>query len=336
VAPQVFGGLAGAIVVEDAIDGLPELAGASERVLVLSDPVLGTSSRVLDVSMRERMLGRQGDAVLVNGLESPTITASAGTLEHWRVVNASPSRYYRLTLERHALTVIGTDGGRLPSPVEVPEVLLAPGERIELLVAPSAAGSYRLQSLRYDRGSLGMGMGSGSAPSSTPALIATLQVTGDATAAAMPAAVASADSLALAAPTGRREVVFAMGMGRGGMGGMGGGGSGGMGRSFTIDGKTFDPKRTDITTGLGRIEEWALRNTSTMDHPFHLHVWPFQIVARSDGDPVSPGWKDTVNLPAGETVTVRLPLTEIGGRTVYHCHILDHEDLGMMGVIRVH
>jgi FtsP/CotA-like multicopper oxidase with cupredoxin domain len=336
VAPQLFGGLAGVIVVEDAIDSLPELAAASERVFVLSDPVIGSSSHVLEVPMRQRMFGREGDVVLVNGVQSPTIAATAGTLEHWRVVNASPSRYYRLTLERHGLTVVGTDGGRLPSPVEVPELLLAPGERTELLVAPSAAGSYRLRSLPYDRGTLGMmGAGGASAASSTRTLV-TLQVAGDAPAAAMPATVASADALGLAAPTRRREVVFAMGMGGGGMGGMGGGGNGRMEGSFTIDGKTFDPKRTDITTGLGRIEEWTLSNASTMDHPFHLHVWPFQVVARSDGEPVLPGWKDTVNLPAGTTVTVHIPFTRIGGRTVYHCHILDHEDLGMMGVIRVH
>ena len=81
-----------------------------------------------------------------------------------------------------------------------------------------------------------------------------------------------------------------------------------MGRSFTINGKTFDPARTNITTKLGRVEEWTLTNTSTMDHPFHLHVWPFQVVARTDGAPITPGWKDTVNVPAGESVTVRVPL----------------------------
>ena len=112
-------------------------------------------------------------------------------------------------------------------------------------------------------------------------------------------------------------------------------GGGGAGRSFTIDGKAFDPARTDIRSKLGRVEDWTLTNTSTMDHPFHLHVWPFQVVARSDGAPITPGWKDTVNVPAGESVTVRTPLTGISGRTVYHCHILDHEDLGMMGVIEV-
>ena len=71
-----------------------------------------------------------------------------------------------------------------------------------------------------------------------------------------------------------------------------------------------------------------------MAHPFHLHVWPFQVVSRSDGA-ADPGWRDTVDVPAGGTVVIRIPFTDIPGRTVYHCHILDHEDLGMMGIIEV-
>ena len=173
-----------------------------------------------------------------------------------------------------------------------------------------------------------MGASSGS---TTRTLVATMTTTGTAPPAALPATLAPTASLALAPATSRRELVLAMGTGGGGMGG----GGGGMGRSFTINGKTFDPARTNITTNLGHVEEWTLTNTSTMDHPFHLHVWPFQVVARSDGAPITPGWKDTVNVPAGASVTVRVPLTDIAGRTVYHCHILDHEDLGMMGVIQV-
>ncbi len=117
--------------------------------------------------------------------------------------------------------------------------------------------------------------------------------------------------------------------------GMGGGGGGGMASRFRINGKSFDAARTDITTRLGRVENWTVTNTSPMDHPFHLHVWPFQVVDRSGDGASLPGWKDTVNVPAGGSVTLRVPLTEIPGRTVYHCHILDHEDLGMMGVIDV-
>jgi len=72
-----------------------------------------------------------------------------------------------------------------------------------------------------------------------------------------------------------------------------------------------------------------------MDHPFHLHVWPFRVIERSDAQVVSPGWKDTVNVPAGESVRLRIPFRNFTGKAVYHCHILDHEDLGMMQLIDV-
>jgi FtsP/CotA-like multicopper oxidase with cupredoxin domain len=329
VARQVFGGLFGAIVVEDAIDAIPELAGATERLLVLSDPVIGSSSDVLDASMMDRMQGREGDRVLVNGLDRPTIPVRAGTLEHWRVLNASPSRYYRIALAGETLQMIGTDGGRLASPLEISDVLLAPGERIEVLATPTRAGSYALRSLPYDRGSIGIGRASGSSARIT---LATVVVTGDAPPATLPSALATQASLVVPPADARRRLRLEMGgMGMGG----GGGGGGGMGSSFTIDGKSFDASRTDITTRLGRVEDWTVTNPSPMDHPFHLHVWPFQVVDQSANAAIPPGWKDTVNVPAGGSVTLRVPLTEIPGRTVYHCHILDHEDLGMMGVIDV-
>ena len=70
-----------------------------------------------------------------------------------------------------------------------------------------------------------------------------------------------------------------------------------------------------------------------MDHPFHLHVWPFQLVdPNADG---APDWRDTVNVPAGGRVRIRVRFEDVAGRTVYHCHVLDHEDNGMMGVIEV-
>jgi FtsP/CotA-like multicopper oxidase with cupredoxin domain len=335
VAPQVFGGLAGVIVVEDALDALPVLATATERVLVLADPVVGSSPSVVGASMMERMQGREGDVIVVNGVEAPALTATAGSLEHWRIANASPSRYYRLALDGLRMTVIATDGGRLVTPYESAELLVTPGERYEVLVAPSAAGTRRLRSLPYDRGSARMGMGRGATrDQSATSTVLTLQTVGDAPAATLPTSLASPASLALPDATHRRELVLAMGMGGAG-GGMGGGMNGGGGRSFTIDGASFDPTTTNIRSTLGRVEDWTVRNTSSMDHPFHLHVWPFQVVGHTGGAALGPGWKDTVNVPAGESVTVRIPFTDLDGRTVYHCHILDHEDLGMMGVIDV-
>ena len=126
---------------------------------------------------------------------------------------------------------------------------------------------------------------------------------------------------------------FARGPG-GGMGGgmMGGGGSQGM-MSFTIDGNTFDAGRVDQSVTVGAIEEWTVRNDSPMDHPFHLHVWPMQLIADNGESVETPTWLDVVNVPARGEVTVRIAFDDFGGRAVYHCHILDHEDRGMMGVV---
>jgi FtsP/CotA-like multicopper oxidase with cupredoxin domain len=339
VAPQVSGGLAGAIIVRDDLDTDPALVGATERVMVLADPKIGKTAAVLDVSPMQKLQGRQGDGVLVNGVARPMLDASAGTLEHWRFVNASASRYYRLVLDGLPMSLIATDGGRLVTPQLIDELLLAPGERAEVLVAPTQAGTYALRTLAYDRGHTGMGMGGGASVVSPAAPVLAVAVSGTAPAAALPAQLAAPATLEPGRATGTRDLVLAMGMGGGGSGGgsgggmgMGGGGSGMM--AFTIDGDSFDPAVTNIRTRLGRVEDWTITNTSSMDHPFHLHVWPFRVLERSSGA-LEPGWKDTVNVPAGGSVTVRVSFDRVTGRTVYHCHILDHEDLGMMGVIRV-
>ena len=340
VAPQLGGGLFGGIIIEDTTDQLPELADATDRLIVLSDPRVGGDRSVLDVSNMDVMLGREGDAALVNGVNAPAIEATAGTLERWRVLNASPSRYYRLVLDGHRPQIIGTDGGRLAAPEERGDLLLAPGERIEFLVTPTEAGSFALRTQGYDRGSPGMDggmmaggmMGGGSTSSTDEQVLATMVVTGSAAAAPIPATLAPDADLDAGAAGSERPIQLAMGMG----GGMGGGGMGGGGMmSFSINGASFDPNRTNIDVRAGGTEDWVITNTSSMDHPFHLHAWPFRVIDRTSGPRDVPGWKDTVNVPANSSVTIRVPFTDITGRTVYHCHILDHEDQGMMGIIEV-
>ena len=128
-----------------------------------------------------------------------------------------------------------------------------------------------------------------------------------------------------------------MGMsgGMGGMGaaGMGGGGTDAMGMSFTVDGKEFDAARIDQSVQQGTVEEWTLVNDSPMDHPIQLHVWPMQITAEAGRAISGVTRQDVVNVPARSEVTVRVAFDNYAGRTVYHCHILDHEDNGMMAVV---
>ena len=328
VAKQVAAGLAGAIVITDQLDELPEIASSTERIWILADPPIGDGPDIFGAGPMERMVGREGTTILVNGIELPDVASEAGTLERWRLLNASSSRYYRLALDGHELHVIASDGGRLSEPVAVDEILLAPGERVEVLVTPSAAGTFVFRTLRYDRGSTGMsgGMMGGSAFDGDEVVLATLTITGEREPGNLPESLLQPDDLTLLTPVASRVLELGMGMG----GGMMSSGTGEM-MSFTIDGKTFDPDRTDISPAAGTVEEWQIVNTSPMDHPLHLHVWPFLLADERAGA----GWKDTVNVPAGQSVRILVPFTGLIGRTVYHCHILDHEDLGMMGVIDV-
>jgi FtsP/CotA-like multicopper oxidase with cupredoxin domain len=112
------------------------------------------------------------------------------------------------------------------------------------------------------------------------------------------------------------------------------------GDAFTINGSSFDPERIDAAVRVGTVEEWEIVNGGGMmmmdfDHPFHIHTNAFQVVSENERSPRFRAWRDVVNVPMGESVRIRIPFRDFSGRTVYHCHILDHEDLGMMAVVEM-
>jgi len=328
VADQIFAGLFGAIIVEDA----QPVDVSRERVMVVSDITLDGSGTVADASPLDRMLGREGELVLVNGQSNPKLSARPGERERWRIVNTCVARYLRLRLDGQQMQLLGMDSGRFPTPGNADEVLLAPGNRADVLVT-AVVGDATLSAAYYNRGSMAAMMGpTGPAPNGGQGtgdlVLATLMVSGAPAASppAVPARPAAAD-LRTAAVAARRQLTLAVGgMGMGmGMGMM----------NFTINGRKFNANRTDTTVAAQTVEEWTLINPSPMDHPFHLHVWPMQIVEERGQTPGPPVWRDVVNIPANGQVRVRINFKDFTGRSVYHCHILDHEDRGMMGVIEV-
>lgn len=175
VADQVFGGLYGAIV----IAGGPEIPSARERLPVISDITLDGAGRVAQPPMGAVMMGREGELVLVNGQLHPHLSARPGARERWRVVNACPSRYLRLALPGQQAQLLGLDLDRLARPLDVDDVLLATGNRADLLVT-ARPGTSALRTLDYDRSSGGMGMMGGRSSPSGP--LATLTVAGTAAA----------------------------------------------------------------------------------------------------------------------------------------------------------
>lgn len=320
VADQIFAGLAGALLVE----GGPDLPVSADRVLMVTDITLDGDNHVVPADAMARMQGREGDLVLVNGQHEPVLNVSAGGMERWRVINGCVSRVLAVRLDRHRITQIALDGRFLAVPVDRDQVVLAPGNRTDVIVRPVAAGRFLLLAAPYDRGSAAMMGGMGTTGGAHgPVTLATMAVAG---------AVGTPPPLPVALPapaapqepvTGRRRLTLAMGMGPG------------MGMGFTIDGRTFDPGRDDQTVALGATEDWTVVNTSPMDHPFHLHAWPFQVIDAGIGTPATGILQDVAIVPPHGQIRLRIPFTGYAGRSVYHCHILDHEDLGMMGTINV-
>ncbi len=315
-ARQVSRGLAGVFIVRGEIDQLPEIQGAPESVLVLQDFDLDAQGEPLEPGIMEKISGREGRLITVSGRVSPRINIQSGGWIRLRIVNASSSRIYRMQIEEHPFYVIGTDGGFLTQPAIQNEILLAPGERIDVMLkGDRPPGDYHLQSLPYNRGSMGMGM-AGMVLQQSAVSLATLQYEGQAEFSwNLPSKLADIDPLPRASVRRQFQLGSAMGM------------------SFSINGRTFSEDRVDTRAVLGAIEDWEFLNPTGMDHPMHIHTNPFQLL-RNDGSAI-PAWKDTVLVPARSGVAVRTMFRDFEGISMYHCHILDHEDLGMMAALEI-
>ena len=301
------------------------LAHIPEVTMVVSGLRLDGNAQISPDNPMDWMLGRQDETLLVNGGRFPVHAARPGATQRWRILNATSARYFRLALEGHTLTLVGTDGGLLAAPVAgLSEILLAPAQRIEVLVTINAAPNrrYRLRALHYASNSMGTSAG---ADQDLLTLATSKRVEMPAV---IPPSLRPIADLGVTAAVQRIELGESMGMGMMG---------GGMSR-FLINGRSFDMNRVDLATVRGRVELWDIVNTTSMDHPFHIHGTQFQLVSREAAGSVTRApwlaWIDTVNVPARQSATIKVCQTTPGKR-MFHCHILEHEDAGMMGVLEV-
>lgn len=336
---QVFRGLAGPIVVRAAAD---PLAAWPERHMFVSDLKLAADGTIPENGMMDWMNGREGQFVLVNGAREPRIEVVRD--ERWRVWNGCNARYLQLAFDDgRAFAHIGTDGGLLAAPREgVTSLLLAPGERAELIVrAGQGASRARLIAAQYDRRK--MAMSHGSLPPTPSVALAQVQFAPRGEASALPAQLRAIAPLAprgsRAASLPQKSVLFSEAMDMHAMHQPGASKSGmPRGMQFMINGETYDPARITLTSRRGEVEQWTIANRTDMDHPFHLHGTQFQVISRETGsvrvDEPYLAWRDTVNVKPGESVRLAT-VQHAAGERMFHCHILEHEDLGMMGTLRV-
>jgi FtsP/CotA-like multicopper oxidase with cupredoxin domain len=262
VAEQYWSGMAGAIVVED---DTAALAGYGNRLLVLKDIDFVGSQPAPHFHHMDYMMGKEGQVVTVNGQVNPVLSIKPGEIQRWRVLNASNARFYKLSLEGHTLHVVGTDGGLLDKPYPVERILLAPGERVDLLVKAGATpGIYKLVSLPYARAHHCQTGGQ-------LVTLMTVACEGSAVKADLPASINPAarklkmDTAALP----RQMISLSMGMGRGFM-----------------NGRTFGPDACSLYSRTGTHESgrWSTRapwTTPSISMSIRPRSWPSTAATRS-------------------------------------------------------
>jgi len=305
---QVFDGLSGLLEVTGLKRDLPpRLRGIPQRYLALRD-VQVADGAIVDSDIDSNAPTTR----LVDGQLRPRLTIAPGQTQLWHIGNVGADIFYRLSLPGHTFEVVAQDGHPVIHARRVSTLLLPPGKRWDVLVRGGRRGTTPLKTLFYHEGDDNypvttlatlVTMGRGVRPSAPPSVISW----------------ASAD-LRRARVARRRVVVFSENP---------------AGTVFFIDGQPYDPSKINFRAKLGTVEQWTIANHTEETHPFHMHTYPMQLIS-VNGVPASfDGYQDEIVLPPHGYVVMRVRFSGFTGETVFHCHILAHEDAGMMANILV-
>jgi FtsP/CotA-like multicopper oxidase with cupredoxin domain len=311
---QVQKGLYGALRVR----ATNEPAADVERLLVLDDIKLDKDGKVTEyLDDHSRMMGREGNTLLVNGISNARVKVEPGGLVRLRIVNVANGRFFNLRIRDTKLRVVGTDGGLVPKPYDVDTLLMSPGERFDVMfVANAEPGSeLTLMTEPYERGH--------ESGTRAPAEVMRFSVGSGAKLAAkpmpdsFPAIERLPDNGAVDLPIRLNEKLIDGEV------------------MFTIN-DTVHPDIPVIKVKNGDVKVLEVSNESDMDHPFHLHGFFFQVLAKNGvavpADALAN--KDTIIVPAKQSMKMVARFDEPGS-WMYHCHILEHAEHGMMGELLV-
>lgn len=306
-ASQVYKGLAGLIYLEDEQSenlNIPKTYGVDDFPIVIQDKKLTKNGELsYSTTHMEKIHGKSGGYLMINGVISPYVEVPNGFIR-LRVVNGSNATNYDIDLGDEEFYQIGSDGGLLNKPISMKKLTLAPGERGEILV-----DSNRLNNKSYlyinGKEALELRKNKQSGLTSIPkTLVAISEITKD------------LDNLKTRTFTLKTTS-----------------------KGNTINNTPYNMEKLNFDVQKGTQEIWEIKNGSKMmdmPHPFHVHGAQFRVIERNGKTPPlnEQGWKDTVNLNAGDTVKILITYTT-DGITVYHCHILEHEEDGMMGQFQI-
>jgi len=326
---QTFKGMSGLIIIEGDIDQIPGIAGLPERSLVLQRPTI-QGGVVPDLAPNQPGVPPRPTKVLVNGAETPIMFISPGETQRWRLLNATVSSLWNISVEGHDMTLISQDGNTLAKAVTVDSIDIATAQRRDVLIQGGPPGVYQV--LFQDT--------QAAIPESGP--IAYLVSTGPAfDPQPLPTTLLPFLDLRTVPIDRQRSISFQIVTPSGGGGGTFGS------QGFVVDGQPFDENRIDQFVSLGATEEWTITNASNPNpnglnliHPFHIHINPYQ-VTKINGRPYDAlSYEDTTPIPTlsggqNGSITFRTRFLDFTGSYVFHCHILGHEDGGMMAIVQV-
>jgi FtsP/CotA-like multicopper oxidase with cupredoxin domain len=320
VDAQVYPGLAGMIVVGDVLRQFPWLDHIKRRTMALQSVQFGDDGNLVNVNkVSSKQLTN-----LVNGHYQPTLRIRPGEVQLWQVANISNEHWYKLFLGGQKLHVIGEDGNPVGRTWSSTRLLLAPAKRFSFLVVGPKAGSYTLKSLAFNQGFNKFGEYTLAQVVSAGKPVKPLRI---------PTVISPSQAKLIRdvrndAVSRRRVLTFSIESP-----------FPKNSQAFKINGKLYNPRVVNERVHLGQTEEWLLRNTSSEDHPFHIHTNDF-LVEQVNGHKVAiHGFQDTVKIPFEPkngkpgTVLIRQRYRKFQGEAVFHCHILFHEDNAMMGNI---
>jgi len=319
-AEHIYRGLAGLFIIDDpetSPAALPHRYGVDDIPLIVQDKNF-TGSNQLDLGQSFGGTGILGDTILVNGTIAPYQEVTSETVR-LRILNASNARIYNIGLPGdRRFTLIGTDGGLLPAPVQAGRVELSPGDRAEIIVTMRPGERTVLRSYPPDLGTnfLASRLTGGDDSFDILQLRAGRQL---APAPALPATLAPAPHVPGAAAATTRTFNL---------------------EGREINGKGMDMSRIDFTAAAGSAETWQITNRDGLPHNFHIHGAQFQVLSIGGAAPPAAyrGWQDTIYLKPGATARIAVPFGAYADPRhpyMYHCHLLYHEDEGMMGQFTV-
>ncbi len=311
---QMGSGLYGAILVDEPNE--PEELG-DETVLVLSDVSLDDAGNPLPVQSGGAAVvaGSEGNVVLVNGLVYPTLDVGSGRRQRFRVLNAARARYFQLGIAGHGFLRIGSDGGSIEAPVRVDQPVLAPGERVDLVLEPlgEEASSVDLVALPISRG-IPL-----SASAEVPLMklrVVRSKLPPSAPLPTISRTIAALDTI------GAEEVPLALTMSE-------------IDGTWTMGIGDRAGGQAAVHANVGSTQVFAIENVTVYSHPFHLHGFFFQPLDAA-GNVIHPiELTDTIDVRPLGRVKRAVNYDDRPGMWMFHCHILDHAETGMMGMLHV-